>query len=461
MVLTFATACKKESDGGAGGGGGGGDVVRDPGKEDINVWSFTNEIPDATRRYQEIFPDSAVTKNFNIIPNVTGDDDGAYELGLETALRAGGKSAPDIWTAEQAYVLKFSQGGFASFAATYEELGIADVAGKIASARIAQYGVDAGTRDGKVVALRFQETGACLIYRRDIAEEVFGTQDPAAVGKIVGPGWDKFFDAAEQLKEAGYAIVYGAGDVWGVARDGAKQPWVVGGKLYIDPARMEFFDLAKRLFDGGYIIGGGQWGDGWFGAMSGNSDPEVFSFLGPAWLINYVMVNNMGDTAGNWAVTGSPVGWSWGGTWVFGNKDLSGDKKAAVAELIEWITLDTSDKGFQYFFANGNLYEDSKLFPDEAAKFASGNFAKDAVASAAVMDKADGTLAILGGQDMFDFFLPAGAGASSAAWHELDRSINGQFQDLVNMYINGEISKDDAIAQFKTWINEEHGIDVD
>ena len=108
--------------------------------------------------------------------------------------------------------------------------------------------------------------------------------------------------------------------------------------------------------------------------MDGVGAMPVFAFLGPAWLINYVMINHSDNTFGDWAVTSAPVGFFWGGTWIMANKDS--DVKDAVGQIIEWITLDTSDTGLQYLWANDLM----------------GNGAKDTVSSGVVMDKSDGTV---------------------------------------------------------------------
>ena len=52
---------------------------------------------------------------------------------------------------------------------------------QLAAAEIAQYTVDIGTNpSGDLVGLGYQATGAGMIYRRDIAIDVWGTDDPAA-----------------------------------------------------------------------------------------------------------------------------------------------------------------------------------------------------------------------------------------------------------------------------------------
>ncbi|MCL2020281.1 MAG: carbohydrate ABC transporter substrate-binding protein [Oscillospiraceae bacterium] len=475
MIVGFAAGCTSSEDGGGtggggGGGGGGGDdagstpvVPVDSSKEDLRVWSFTDEIPNAIARYVEMNPDSQVA-NFNIIPTILTDWSGDFENGIKPALEAGGSNAPDLYMAEQAFVLTFTQGDYSSFAMPYNEM-IDGLDTKISDAQLAQYAVKAGTRgDGNVVGLRFQETGSCLIYRRSIAEAAFGASDPATVAAETGPGWDKFKAAAQKVSDAGYAMVYGDEDLWQVARDGATQPWInSAGKLVIDPAREAYFDLAKEFYDNKWVVGSGAWDDGWFAGMAGTTTPPVFSYIGPAWLINYQINDNAlsGESFGDWAVTTSPLPWAWGGTWLMANKDLTGDKKAAVAEIIEWITLDTSNDGFQYHFANGTLYEGSALFPDEAKKVTDGTNAKDAVASKVVMEKSVGTLAVVDGQDIFEYFLPAGQNASSDHWHEWDRALNGEFQNQCRMYYNGEKSKEEAIQDFKVWANETLGVAID
>jgi hypothetical protein len=281
-----------------------------------------------------------------------------------------------------------------------------------------------------------------LIYRRSIAKDVWGTDDPATVASKVGPGWDKFLAGAAELKAKGYYAVGGLGDIWQPLRDGASQGWIVDGKLVIDPVRESAFDLAKTMNDNGYWEGNGQWDDNWFAGMSEN---KIFGYLGPAWLINYVIAGNSGDTYGDWAVTTSPVPWTWGGTWVMGHKDInSAEKKAAVGQLIEWITLDTSNTGFQYYFANGTLYDEPGT--------------KDAVASAVVMEKSDGSLEFLSGQDMFDYFIPAAASASASNWTAYDRYINGWFQDQIVQYYEGNKTKEKAIEDFASRVNDELGI---
>lgn len=429
MLASIVAAC-------GGGSGSKGDKIV------INLWSFTDEIPNMTDKYLALNPDLNVEFETTIIATT----EGAYQPALDSALAAGGKDAPDIYAAEAAFVLKYTQGDASSYAANYSDLGLTDK--MVSDAGIAQYTVDIGSKDGQLRGLAYQATGGAFIYRRSLAEDTFGTDDPEVIKNEIGPGWDKFFDAAEKLKQKGYGIVSGNGDPWHAIENSSDRGWIVDGKLHIDPKREAFLDIAKRLKDNDYFNDTTDWQEAWFADMSGTGAKPVFGFFGPAWLINYVMADNVNDTHGDWAVTVPPTGFFWGGTWLLANKDVTKDdaKKQAVADFIEWVTLDTSDTGLQYFWANGTMNE------GEVGT-------KDTVASSVVMEKSNGEVALLGGQNMFDYFVPANEGATGKNLTQYDESINSAWRDQVNEYANGNKSREQALADFKQEVKDTLNID--
>ncbi|WEK53118.1 MAG: carbohydrate ABC transporter substrate-binding protein [Candidatus Cohnella colombiensis] len=411
-------------------------------KVTINLWSFTEEIPNMTTKYLATHPDANVEFKTTIIATT----DGAYQPALDQALAGGGKDAPDIYAAEAAFVLKYTQGDASDFAANYSDLGLDNT--MVQDAGIAQYSVDIGSKDGQLKGLAYQATGGAFIYRRSIAKDVFGSDDPATVKAAVGPGWDKFFDAAAKLKAKGYGIVSGDGDIWHAIENSSDKGWIVNGKLHIDPKREQFLDLSKKLKDNGYHNDTQDWQEAWFADMSGTGAQPVFGFFGPAWLINYVMNGNVKDTNGDWAVTEPPTGFFWGGTWLIANKDVTKNdaKKAAVADFIKWVTLDTSETGLQYYWANGTMKDGEQG-------------TKDTVSSAVVMSKSNGEIALLGGQNMFDVFVPANAGASGKNLTQFDETINSLWRGQVREYTAGSKSRDQAIADFKQQVKDQLEID--
>ena len=238
------------------------------GKEVLNVWAFTDEVPGMVDKYISLNPEFG--EKYEIKTTIIPTTDGNYQPALDQALAAGGKDAPDLYAAEAAFVLKYTQGEAAKYAAPYKDLGI-DVDKAIADAGIAQYSVDIGTNtSGDVVGLGYQATGGAFIYRRSIAKDVFGTDDPAVIKSEIGPGWDKFFEAADELKAKNYGIVSGDGDMWHAVENSSDSGWVVDGKLHIDPKREEFLDFSKKLMDNEYHNNTEDWSDAWFADMKGD-----------------------------------------------------------------------------------------------------------------------------------------------------------------------------------------------
>lgn len=408
-------------------------------KEKINVYSFTNEVPDMVQKYIDTHPDFAAKYEMNDtqIPTTNGE----YQPALDAALADGGV---DMFAAEAAFVLKYTQGEGSKYAAPYEDLGI-DIS-QVETAEIAPYTVDIGTNpDGKLVGLGYQATGGAFIYRRSIAKDVFGTDDPATVQKEIGPGWDKFFEAAEKLKAKGYGIVSGDGDIWHAVENSSDSGWVVDDKLVIDQKRENFLDLSKKLMDNDYHNDTQDWTDDWYADMAGTGKKGILGFFGPAWLINYTMKDNVHDTFGDWAVCEPPVGFFWGGTWVLGCKDS--DKKEAVGKIIEWITLNTDEDGLQYMWANGTFYPDKPT--------------KDCVASGVVMKKSNGEVDILGGQNMFDVFVPANANANGKNLTPYDEGINSLWRDQVRQYTAGNKDRDTALADFKQAVADKFDLETE
>ncbi|MCL1963660.1 MAG: carbohydrate ABC transporter substrate-binding protein, partial [Firmicutes bacterium] len=148
-------------------------------------------------------------------------------------------------------------------------------------------------------------------------------------------------------------------------------------------------------------------------------------------------------TYGDWAVCEPPIGFFWGGTWLIANKDS--EKKEAVAELVNWITLQADEEGLQYYWANGTLEEGGT---------------KDTVASGVVMAISNGELDFLGGQNMFDVFVPANQFANGKNLTQYDEIINSMWRDQVRQYAAGNISRDEAIAAFKQAVSDTLGIEA-
>lgn len=431
-------------------------INEEPEPVEINLLGWTDEQARMIEKYIETHPDCGIKVIFKQVETTNGQ----YTSFLDEALT--GKSdefVPDIYSAESAFVKHYSSGAMGQYALPYTDL-ISGLSSKILSAQIAEYTVNLGKNSsGDVVGLAYQTTGGAFIYRRSVAKQVFGTDDPELVSNAIGGGsgsWTKFFEVAETCNDKRIAILSGDASLWHPVEGSAEKGWVVDGKLHIDSKREAFLDYSKNLYVNGWTNKTEEWSDEWKADIQGKGEKPVLGFFGPAWLINYSMepacnkdddgnvINN--DT--DWAICDAPVGFLWGGTWMFANKKLKSDtseegkrKLEAIQKIIEWITLDTTEEGLQYQWANGLI-----------------NNAKDTVASKVVMEKSDGTLDFLNGQNMFDYFIPANEKAPSNLLTEYDEKINALWRFEVNKYAEGLTTREQALLNFKIAVYSELGL---
>ena len=74
---------------------------------------------------------------------------------------------------------------------------------------------------------------------------------------------------------------------------------------------------------------------------------------------------------------------------------------------------------------------------------------KDTVASGTVMAMSNGELAFLGGQNMFDVFVPSNQFANGKNLTQYDETINHFWRDQVRQYTAGNCTRDEAIRTLK------------
>ena len=438
MSLGIFTACTSEDDTSSGGtttakadapaADAGNTPAAEPAASDVkqlNVYSFTDEVPNELLKWAKAkgLPDDY----FNI--TIIATTDGAYQPALDEALAGG---SVDIFCAEAAFIKKYVD---SPNVASYAELGI-DVAAETAAAGIAPYTIEVGSDDNGVLkGLGYQATGGAFIYRRSIAKDVLGTDDPDEVQALISD-WDKFFEVARKLADKNIAVVSGDGDLWHPLENSREGKWVdENNNLVLDANIEKFFDFSKWLYDENLSNRTQDWTEAWYADMAGTGDRPAFGFFGPAWLINYVMKGNSGGSApgegtyGDWAITPGPQGFYWGGTWLLAAKDTKAPKE--VADVLRYVTLDASKDGLQYAWASG-----------------------DTVASSVVMEQVDGHWDFIGGQDAFSVFVPANDAADGHTLSAYDEKINSLFREQVRLYADGSKSKEDAIVSFKSDVQD-------
>ena len=143
-----------------------------------------------------------------------------------------------------------------------------------------------------------------FLYRRSVAREIFGTDDPDVISGIIGGGtqsWDKFLEAAQTLKEHGYYIVPGCEDMTCLVDTSCPVSGLMDENFRPDPAWEKFMDVSKILYENGCIKDIEAWSDEWFNIIKGEGD-KVFGIVTSTDNCYFLDALSFEKTYGDWAV---------------------------------------------------------------------------------------------------------------------------------------------------------------
>ncbi|MFZ2361652.1 MAG: ABC transporter substrate-binding protein [Anaerolineae bacterium] len=418
------------------------------GTEVLNVWSFTNEIMTMAIAYEGKNP--GVDIKYTMIPMTNGE----YQTKLKAAL--GTADAPDIIALEAAFVKQFVESDM-----------LADLGELLPVAEAAQtypFVLDVGSNEGVTKAFAYQATPGALFYRRSLAKEYFGTDDPAEIQALLSD-FDKYTAAAAVVKEKSGGDTYmvaSSGDFQNPFFANREQPWVVDNTLTVDPMVNKYVEIAKLFRDEGYEAQATQWQEGWFAGMNDSlvdaegNPKKVFSYFLPTWGLPYVLAPNAksadgsSDTSGDWGVITGPLPYQWGGTWL---GVLKGSAKMDLAKkFIEFATLDQENltNWATGVYTNEFLKAIDPAVPADQMQ-APGDFVSSQVVVEKIIPSFDNSelSAFLAGQNSYAGFAEAAPSVNAKLMQGSDDAIQRAMNDPLNQYLNGAITEEQMWATWK------------
>lgn len=410
----------------------------------INIYSWNDEF---RQRLETVYPevestskDGSVTKlkdgteiHWVINPN----QDGVYQQKLDEALLkqadASADDKVDIFLSETDYVFKYTDKD-ADVAMPLKDLGIdpkKDLGDQYDFTK-----TTASDSDGVQRGSTWQCCPGLLVYRRDIAKDVFGTDDPDTVAEKV-KDWDTMKITAQELKEKGYYTFASYADTFRLYGNSIDESWVAPGdtKIKVDQKIMDWVNTSKEWLDAGYLNSTvkGQWNDDWNKAMSSQS--KVFAFLFPAWGIDFTLKPNWDGEDGQWAVTNPPQEYNWGGSYI--HAATGTDNPQHAKDIILALTGDKD-----------NLLTISKDYSD----FTNTKTGMQEAAN----DDANYSSEFLGGQNAFKYFAPVAENIKIAPLSSYDQGCVELIQNSFSDYLQGKVTFDKAKENFETAIKERY-----
>lgn len=399
----------------------------------LNIAVWNEEFKNYFDKYIKAKMPEGVTVNFKI----TESKDNAYQNKLDEDLpkneAASADDKIDMFLFEADYALKYVN---SEYTLDVKSLGLTDedLSGMY------QYTKDvATTQDGSKVlkGVSWQATPGLYAYRRSIAKDVLGTDDPAKVQEALAD-WTKFDEVAAKAADKGYKMLSGYDDAYRTFSNNVSAPWVNDNKeIIVDDNIMKWVDQTKTYTDKGYNNKTSLWSNAW--AADQGPDGKVFGFFYSTWGINFTLAGNslavkekdggkleVGNGGyGDWAVCYGPQAYFWGGTWMAAAKGT--DNAALVGDVLKAFCCD-KDFGVQFTKDTQDYYNNEAAMKELASS--------------------DFKSAFLGGQNHIALFVETAPKIDMSKISVYDQGLNETFQAKFKEYFDGTVDKDTALKNF-------------
>lgn len=389
----------------------------------LNIYAWNEEFKGFFESYYDV--PEGVTVNWIINPS----DGGVYQDKLDEALLnqedAAADDKVDLFLAEADYIVKYVDSDYTQ---DVEAMGVTD------TSQMYPYTVQAATDSNDVLkGVSFQCCPAAMIYRRSIAKDVLGTDDPAEVQSYVD-SWDKFDQVAAQAQEKGYYMTASYVETLRTFSNNTSEPWVdADNNLQIDPMITQWADQAKTYLEKGYTLPSDVWGDEKNAQMF--ADGKTMTFFGPAWYYNFSMGNAQDPDkgcSGDWAICQGPQPYFWGGTWLLAAS--GSDNTELVADIMNTFTNDEDvcsklvEKDMQ-FSNNQKVNQKYAEDPDFGNEF-------------------------LGGQNDTAVYVELAKDIKFENKTKYDQLLSEKLPEYLLTYFQGKTTEDEAYANYYKYVNE-------
>ncbi len=421
-------------------------LMNPPPKEEggkvLNIFCWNQEFKSRLERFYPGYNRAThmigdVKVNWVIVPNTSS----IYQMMLDEAL-ADQDNVPaddkvDIFLVEADFAKQYVQ--VPGKAISLQALGLTE---QELSEQFPYTRMVAMDADGIQRGISWQACPGAMVYRRDIARKVFGTDDPRAVQQAVS-SWGQFDAAAARMAAAGFRMVAGFEDTFRVFMNNMQGPWVnERGEIVMDPAVKSWVEQTRRYTELRYNHRCKLWDKEWSRSVRG----DVFCYFGPAWLIDYSLapfsleqeekdggLRERGNgTFGEWAVCRGPQSYFWGGTWICAAEGT--DNPELVADIMRVMCCD----------------------PMNAKAMAHGvnEFVNNRSAMRELAENEHFGVPFLGGQNYYRTLYDSAEQISMQNTTPYDWAIVEALQSTYRRYYRGEISEAEAHTQFIESVRE-------
>ena len=385
----------------------------------LKIYAWNDEFKGFFEKYYNV--PEGVTVEWVITPS----DNGGYQDKLDTDLLNG--EQVDMFLAEADYIQKYADSDYTQ---DITAMGVTDFSNAY------EYTVKAASdANGVVKGVSFQCCPSALIYRRSIAKDVLGTDDPAEVQAALD-SWEKFEAVADEAKAKGYYMTASFAETYRVFSNNCTSAWVdEENNLQFDDQINAWIAQTEKFIANEETLTAGIWDQEKNDQMFASG--KTMCFFGPAWYFNFCMGNAQdpeNGCSGDWAICQGPAAHFWGGTWLMAP---TGTQNAdIVADIMN--TFINNEEVCTALVANEAQFSNNKAVNE---KFAA--------------DPEYGS-AFLGGQNDVAVFAGMTDGIKWENHTIYDQLLNEGLQTYMQEYFKGTVDKDTALANFYKHVNEKY-----
>lgn len=394
------------------------DKNKDTNGESLVIWTLADDLKQFAERY---------TKETGVDIQVEVIAPADYSTKLTSALGAKSKEV-DVIVGEPQMLLNFFEAGF------FADLSALDAD---AQSQIVDYVYEAGKDESGVLrALSYQVTPGAIIYRRDLAKEIFGTDDHEEMSAKF-KDFDTILQTAEEVKNAGYRIFSDSGNLRWYANAGTA--WVEDGVLQVSDAKLGYMDAAVKLYQDELVAFAPEWSAAWYASMagelplnagwsdlsevSGGDMTQVFSYSLPSWGA-LIVRDNANDNKGNFGICAGPCSYFGGGTFI-GVSEYSEHKDTAT-DFVRFCTLNEDTAQWWLETSNGDVVSNKAVL--EAHK--------------------DYENESFGNQKTYEFYTKEAENIDYSIVTKYDDTIGNFWGAAIESIQKGDMTKEEAIEDF-------------
>lgn len=253
-------------------------VEEEPEPEELLVWSYTDDFLTEIKAFEEAY-------NAKLTVEIVEMQGMGPMLG---GMVKSGQGLPDV--------VVIDEDGLHSGQLTEFWMDLADMGlEQSADERLMTYIYESGFDDqGKIIGFGYQATPMAIFYRRSMAREVFGTDDPIdMVPKFAD--YRQLSQMAVALDASGYKLFP---DIYTTRYfTGLHGGWFMEDGTYQVPAEIRYYlELIRELQMEEYVGYLNEWSSPWLEGMykasaaEGHEEVNVFAYVLPSWALKNVMM---------------------------------------------------------------------------------------------------------------------------------------------------------------------------